>query len=162
MSEYDLQRKTNLPSKVALRSAMKSLRPSAEIPNSQLTDLLARRDFMRLQGAMSVATAHMSYSQLMIFAINQPRSWFRGVQRVMRVIRSKACVPAAESVLVCWKPLPPAALEATAGWACVSVNEKLLAMACLPNMLAVAACIGQKGFFAMCKLGSPRAVCCPS
>lgn len=42
MSEYDLHRKTNLPSQVASKSATKSFIPSAEIPISQLTDLPAR------------------------------------------------------------------------------------------------------------------------
>lgn len=68
MSEYDLHRKTNLPSQVALRSATKSFTPSAEIPDSQLTDLLVRRVHPRPQGSNTFCNCAREFVQRMFFA----------------------------------------------------------------------------------------------
>lgn len=79
MSEYDLHRKTNLPSQVAFNSATKSFTPSAEIPDTQLTDLLARRDRPRARSGCAFCNYAYEVAQWMFFATNLPRFGILGM-----------------------------------------------------------------------------------
>ncbi len=83
MSEYDLHRKTNLPSQVAFRSATKSFTPPAEISNSQLTDLPARHGHPRPQGGATFCECAYEFAQWMFFATNLLRFKIVGMGRCL-------------------------------------------------------------------------------